>query len=87
MADQRNRRRWCGAAHRPTELGRCAGHRLAAHKGVVGPELHDDARSAGGEAAVLTQRIQDGRARQHMVRLTEERQTVPYVWTHPDEER
>jgi hypothetical protein len=23
----------------------------------------------------------------HMIRLTEERQTVPYVWVHPDEER
>jgi hypothetical protein len=23
----------------------------------------------------------------HMIRLTEERQTVPYVWAHPDEER
>jgi hypothetical protein len=22
----------------------------------------------------------------HMIRLTEERQTVPYVWVHPDEE-
>jgi hypothetical protein len=23
----------------------------------------------------------------HMIRLTEERQTAPYVWVHPDEER
>jgi hypothetical protein len=23
----------------------------------------------------------------HMIRLTEERQTVPHVWVHPDEER
>ncbi len=23
----------------------------------------------------------------HMIRLTDERQTVPYVWVHPDEER
>jgi hypothetical protein len=23
----------------------------------------------------------------HMIRLTEERRTVPYVWVHPDEER
>ncbi|MDB5606901.1 MAG: hypothetical protein JWP25_3801, partial [Bradyrhizobium sp.] len=23
----------------------------------------------------------------HMIRLTEQRQTVPYVWMHPDEER
>jgi hypothetical protein len=23
----------------------------------------------------------------HMIRLTEERETVPYVWVHPDEER
>jgi hypothetical protein len=23
----------------------------------------------------------------HMIRLTEQRQTVPYVWVHPDEER
>jgi hypothetical protein len=23
----------------------------------------------------------------HMIRQTEERQTVPYVWVHPDEER
>lgn len=23
----------------------------------------------------------------HMIRLTEERQTVPYVWVHPDEKR
>jgi hypothetical protein len=23
----------------------------------------------------------------HMIRLTEERQRVPYVWVHPDEER
>jgi hypothetical protein len=23
----------------------------------------------------------------HMIRLTEERQTVPYVWVHPDDER
>jgi hypothetical protein len=23
----------------------------------------------------------------HMIRLTEERQTVPYVWVHPDEDR
>jgi hypothetical protein len=25
--------------------------------------------------------------RVHMIRLTEDRQTVPYVWVHPDEER
>jgi hypothetical protein len=23
----------------------------------------------------------------HMIRLTEERQNVPYVWVHPDYER
>jgi hypothetical protein len=23
----------------------------------------------------------------HMIRLTEERQTLPYVWVHPDEDR
>jgi len=23
----------------------------------------------------------------HMIRLTTERQTVPYVWVHPDDER
>jgi hypothetical protein len=24
---------------------------------------------------------------EHMIRLTEERQTVPHVWMHPDDER
>jgi hypothetical protein len=23
----------------------------------------------------------------HMIRLTEERQTLPYIWVHPEEER